>query len=479
MNGASKIDAFLWHQGETKRPGFESPTDYQTDFETLLSQLESETWWDDNVQVLVGEQIIGSFYQNAENYNDYWRSFNDSGNPFLKAVSAEGLAMNAAISDPDSVHFSGPALYELGRRYWKAYLGDKSVLANRADETTLFGGVSVTYDWKPYKFKAKVILDPLAGRIIENKRIAPTRAGGGFEAGQRVVDQVRCTVTHLTDGTFEVAADNVITLGDWHFTLDDYTQVGPSVTKSAVNDNILTIAGNVDKTLEEKFKIWLDDGDTATLNISYEPYLDADNGNSDDLMEIDWGDGTVDSDLARGTHSHNYSPNYAGYVTVSLPAFCEVTAVISSAGKWRSPVSAFSHLSQMFYFSISGAGSKLYGNLRDLPDAVITCIVQGDSICTWDFTGLPNLKNLTCQGQTDINNPAQFAEMNECTRIILDGKDRTSAQVDDVLIALAEVKTWDGTADIFINYSGQAAPTTASDAAVAELVARGVTVNTN
>lgn len=476
--GVSKIDAFLWHQGETKRPGYESPSDYETDFAALRTQLKAETWWSDSTQLIVGEQIIGSYYQTAESYNDIWRALNDNGDPYIKAVSGEGLAMNAAIASPDSVHYDGQSLYELGRRCWRAYLGDKTALARRADpETTVYGAKSLTYDWTGKQFNVAETIDPLLERIVDEKRPAPVRAGGGREAGQLVANNVSCTVVHNADGTFTVTPHGLVAR-NWSFDIEDYWQQWPGVTKAGAADNAVTITGLVDLTKREKLRLWLDADTSANLSISYTPYLNGANANADDLMEIDWGDGTVDTGLNRGSHSHTYASAYSGWVIVSLPGCCEITTVLSDDGRWRSPLSQFAHLSQLTYLRI-GADNRMFGDMRDLPDSMVTCILQGNNICTWDFTDLPNLKNLTAQGANTINAPLQFAEMQAFTRLILDGADRTTDQIDNILIALSQIMTWDGTADVFLNYSGQAARSAASDAAVAELVARGVTVNVN
>lgn len=475
--GASKIDAFLWHQGETKRPGFESPSDYEADFSALRTQLAAETWWSDSTQLIAGEQIIGSYYRNAENYNDIWRAFNDNGDPRIKAVSQEGLAMNAVVSAPDSVHFDGASLYELGRRYWRAYLGDKAALARRGDpETTLFGANSQTLDWSSSKFNVAVRIDPYRERVIENVAPAAARAWGGYQAGLRVVNNTSCAVVHNSDGTFDVTPNGLVAR-NWSFDVEQFTDVGPAVSRQASNDTPARITGAVDLTKREKFRLWLDGDTSASINIDMKPRL-REGTLADDLIEIDWGDGTVDTGLSTGTNSHTYGSSYTGWVIVYALGCCEINTLILDDGKWRSPLSALSHLSQLTYLRISG-DNEMHGDLGDLPASLVTCIIEGNNESTWDFTRLPNLKNLTALGANTINAPKRSAEMVAFTRLILDGADRTASQVDDVLIAMSKIPEWDGTADIFLNYAGQAAPSPASSAAVSGLQAKGVTVNTN
>lgn len=475
--GVSKVDAFLWHQGETKRPSAPKPSDYKADLATLTAMLKAEPWWSDSTQFIAGEQIIGSYYQNAENYNDIWQDMNVDGNPYTKAVSQEGLVMNSPVANPDSVHFNGQSLYEMGKRMWRAYLGDSVALAKQySPDITEYGAKSTTYDWKT-PFGQAITIDPIGKRIVEKKGKATIRAGGGYASGQRVVNNISAHVVHNDDGTFTVTPTGLV-LQNWSFILEDFWLKGRGITRTPASFNEIKIEGKVDMTKVEKFRLWVDGSTSISIKFEYTPYLNGKNANADDLLQIDWGDGVVESNLSKGLNSHTYADAYKGWVVFSLPALCEIFIVVAETGRWKSSLSELSKLSGLTYLEFK-AGSAMYGDIKTLPKSLVTLRIGGDCTCVWDFTGLPNLKTLFAQGFTKVNAPNETTDLKLPSVMVLAGAARTPEQLDKILIALAKVPQWDGTKTINANYSGQPTRTVASDAAVAELTSKGVTVTTN
>jgi hypothetical protein len=465
-----QIDAFLWHQGETARPGYTTVANYATDFATLRGKLQAESWWSDSTQFLAGELIIGSRY---DDYQEFFRAFNSAGDPYLKCVSGLGLTSEIETNPTMKIHYNGEGLYQLGRRYWRAFLGDGAALAKRFDpDTTQYGAKAISIPYTA-RIGTAVTIDPLAGRILESKGIAAGRDGGGYLAGQKTTGAYNCTVTHNSDGTFTVTP-GVIAMEDWSFTVQDYWIEGPAVTHNAL------VTGKVDQTVVEKFRLWLDGSTTAAMTIVLAPYLNAALSNA--LLQINWGDGTTETGLASASaHSHTYGSAYTGWVIVSAPAVCTVTQITLTTGKWSSPMSAFSALDGLISLTVSSSDNVMYGDLADLPATIQYITVAGNNTVTWDMSGLPALYQLAAAaGANTINAPQRkWAGTGRFFRLTLDGADRTSAQIDAIIIAMADVKAWDAGGYVYLDYAGQAARTSASDAAVATIVARGGAVYTN
>ena len=109
----TKVDVFLWHQGEADNAN--SANYYRLKFDTLKQQLRSQTWFPATTPIIVGGLLPNSGYafQDAT-----LASFNYSYDPWVACASAEGLSNNGI----DIVHFSGSSLVTLGKeRYWAAY----------------------------------------------------------------------------------------------------------------------------------------------------------------------------------------------------------------------------------------------------------------------------------------------------------------------------------------------------------------------
>lgn len=90
----TEIDYFLWFQGESDNANTYSG--YKSDFETLLSQLRGETWFNFNTPVIAFE------LEPTQSRNDYWSTRSLSGED-----PAVGLVSNFGVNYPDGLHSDG------------------------------------------------------------------------------------------------------------------------------------------------------------------------------------------------------------------------------------------------------------------------------------------------------------------------------------------------------------------------------------
>jgi hypothetical protein len=113
-SGVTSIDLILWHQGESNSS---NPVAYETDFDSLLSQLRAESYVDESTVFIAGQvandgtnKNINRFYSPAYFRHKY--------NPDLVYL--------AEIGDYpiyDTAHFSGDTITRVGRvGYWNAYM---------------------------------------------------------------------------------------------------------------------------------------------------------------------------------------------------------------------------------------------------------------------------------------------------------------------------------------------------------------------
>ena len=121
----TEFDAVLWHQGETDWQAWgtsdptifgderNNPTYYRDKLNSLIADLRGQTWVKDNAYFICGETAIAPV-------NEVLMGLNNDDDPRTGCVSAEGLSTLSA--DPVPVHFDGPGLRELGKRYAEMYL---------------------------------------------------------------------------------------------------------------------------------------------------------------------------------------------------------------------------------------------------------------------------------------------------------------------------------------------------------------------
>jgi hypothetical protein len=135
LTGLSKstIDAFIWMQGEADS----NSTTYVANFETLITQLDAETWFDKaNTRILMPRVSDGY------NANAIRSSQIDLGNtsPWRVSVPTTGAAI-----DGDNIHFTLPGHADIGLRLAAAYLTAPrySIEATnlRTAGTNIFAGV--------------------------------------------------------------------------------------------------------------------------------------------------------------------------------------------------------------------------------------------------------------------------------------------------------------------------------------------------
>ncbi len=121
----TEFDAVLWHQGETdwQARGTSDPTIfgdernqpnyYRDKLNSLIADFRGQPWVNDNAYFICGETAIAPV-------NEVLMALNTDGDPRTGCVSAEGLT--TLTVDPVPVHFDGPGLRELGKRYAEMYL---------------------------------------------------------------------------------------------------------------------------------------------------------------------------------------------------------------------------------------------------------------------------------------------------------------------------------------------------------------------
>ena len=111
--GQTKIDSFLWHQGEGNSRV--ATADYVAMIEELVAQVRDTSWGHDELPFLLGElSRRGVLFQQNEALQEIELTGTD---PYIGVVSSAGLTP----SDPSGVHFDGLSLNEFGARYFDTY----------------------------------------------------------------------------------------------------------------------------------------------------------------------------------------------------------------------------------------------------------------------------------------------------------------------------------------------------------------------
>ena len=103
----SKLDAILWHQGESDG---EDRDEYGAALYDLIERFRSEPWFGDNLPFICGETAESPV-------NRQLARLNTDADEWTACVGAEGLPVL-----PNTVHFNAESLRTLGGRYANAYL---------------------------------------------------------------------------------------------------------------------------------------------------------------------------------------------------------------------------------------------------------------------------------------------------------------------------------------------------------------------
>ena len=138
--------------------------------------------------------------------------------------------------------------------------------------------------------------------------------------------------------------------------------------------------------------------------------------------------------------------------------------------------------SDLTYFNCTGSNT-ITGNLSSLPSDLTLFICGGSNTITGNLSSLPSdLYFLYCTGSNTISDYTALHTFAENFQYMLSlpaaGSGLDSTEVDNLLIDLAKITTWAGAKVIDIA-GNNAARTGASDAAVTDLQAKGVTVTVN
>jgi hypothetical protein len=137
--------------------------------------------------------------------------------------------------------------------------------------------------------------------------------------------------------------------------------------------------------------------------------------------------------------------------------------------------------SGLTYFYCTGSNT-ITGNLSSLPSGLTTFGCTGSNTITGNLSSLPaGLTYFVCRGSNTIGDYSGKAWANNQRRVYLvpvAGGGLSSAEIDQLLIDLAAAGgTWSGEKQVYLRGTN-AARTAASDAAVATLVSKGVSVTT-
>ncbi len=123
LNPENRLVAFLWHQGETDAIGNVS---YETHFQNLTQLLNTfrTQFHCPDLPAVAGDFVQQWKQENPEICRPIIRAIRDvfCGSETGAFAETDGLLSNEQIQiREDTIHFSRPALYELGKRYFNAY----------------------------------------------------------------------------------------------------------------------------------------------------------------------------------------------------------------------------------------------------------------------------------------------------------------------------------------------------------------------
>jgi len=119
--GLTKVDFFLWQQGETNA----ADPNYPNLVNALITRLKTQTWFTDETVFVAGEPAPQWDSVYAKDLKKYVNMLYNLGNPNYRVARSDGLESTGVAGD--SVHFSGLSLQKLGyERYYNALLPSAS-----------------------------------------------------------------------------------------------------------------------------------------------------------------------------------------------------------------------------------------------------------------------------------------------------------------------------------------------------------------
>ncbi len=137
--------------------------------------------------------------------------------------------------------------------------------------------------------------------------------------------------------------------------------------------------------------------------------------------------------------------------------------------------------SGMAFFFCAGANT-VGGSLSDLPSGMAIFYCRGSNTISGSLSDLPaGMTVFYCSGFNTISDYTAKSWANELVRIYhvpVSPGGLSTAEIDALLIDLAAVDTWSSSQEVYLGGTN-AARSAASDAAVATLQGKGVTVTTN
>ena len=209
-------------------------------------------------------------------------------------------------------------------------------------------------------------------------------------------------------------------------------------------------------------------------------------GTAGKIINWQWGDGTSTVTTLSGTGTTNtitksYSSTGIYRITISGD-IGEITSWIFDNKTWSVTLDEIGKMKKLNAFSSSSA-SSISGNLSSLPSGLVTVNISGSNTITGNLSSLPSgLSTVTITGSNtvaDYTSPRTWA--NNMVQVYMRqaaGYGLSTSEVDNLLIDLSAVPTWTSSKSIDLR-GVNAARSSASDAAVAILVSKGVTVLTN
>ena len=271
-----------------------------------------------------------------------------------------------------------------------------------------------------------------------------------------VVSMNNCTATHTTGGTFSVLVGDC-SLGAWSFDYEVTCQSGEkSVGKvsGTVATGTQTHVFNFSNTTTANLALVLSGGGTYT---------------------VDWGDGSPADTATSSTSAYatkTYSSPYTGAVTVTFAACSKITELRSALGTLTGDVGGLP--SGLTLLNVTGSNT-LTGDVSGLPAGLTYLSVTGSNTLTGDVSDLPSgLTLLYVTGSNTLTAPVQPVFATSMRYILIRGISKSTAFVDTILAAAANVSTW--TNEKLVDLRGtNAAPSGAGLASKATILSNGAT----
>ena len=195
---------------------------------------------------------------------------------------------------------------------------------------------------------------------------------------------------------------------------------------------------------------------------------------------VEWGDGTVEQVSKTEYTSHTYASAFTGHVRIWSDDNNPITQFYSNDNKYSFDLADFPV--NVTDIAISGYNT-ISGNVADFPVNVTYIAIYGYNTIAGNVADFPvNVTYIAISGYNTITDyTAGRVWANNQQKIYLApaaGSGLDATEVDNLLIDLANVATWGGVKEVWLA-GNNAARTAASDAAVATLIGKGVSVTVN